>query len=412
MIGKRLLSFVIIIFMIITMTSCKNSNDEKNNNGNQLNGKITVWSYGDAYAAFQNYAEDFSKKNPKVKIEVFNTESKENTYSKINETLTLNKALPDIIYLENEYVTEVINKFPKGFADLTDDFSKIKDDFFKNSANAVTVNGRTMALPLYDEPIAMFYRTDIFKDAEINIDSIKLWDDYIEAGKKLNEKTEGRTKMLAIGSNNINDLYGLMLSQLGTSFFDKDSKSTFKDEKSNKVIAVMKKIIDSQIAEMSSAEVSVQDAIGNDNIAAVPMSIEEGMKLMNDFPDQKGKWGVYKLPAFEPGGNKAAAFHGTSILISSDTKSKSATLEFAKYIVTDENVLINSLSKYGFFPSDKLIYDEKILYDKVEYFQNQKIYELFSQINKDVLDINNNSGYIMVKDNIRDALVKMLFSAE
>lgn len=411
MINKRVLSFILFIIMLFTLTSCKNSNSEQKNSDSQLRGKITIWSYGDAYAAFQSYAESFAKKNTKLKIEVIDTESKENTYSKINETLTLNKPLPDVIFLENEYVTEVINKFPKGFMDLTDDFSKVKDNYFKNSINMITVNGRNMALPLYEEPIAMFYRTDIFKDANINIDNIKLWDDYIEAGKKIAEKTEGRTKMLAIGNNNINDLYGLMLGQLGTSFFDKDNKSTFKDEKSNKVIAVMKKIVDSGIAETSTEDISINDLISNNAVAALPMSMETGMKLISDFPDQNGKWAVYKLPAFEAGGNRAAAFQGASILLSNDTKNKAAALEFVKYLSTDEEVLISSLNKFGFFPSNKLIYDEKPLYEKVEYFQNKKIYENFSLINKDVLEINNNSGYILAKNNIRDELAKMLFSS-
>ena len=72
----------------------------------------------------------------------------------------------------------------------------------------------------------LFYRTDIFEECGVNPEDIKTWDDYIEAGKVINEKTNGKTKIMGFDYNGTSsfDMPLIIFYEQGGSFFDESGE--------------------------------------------------------------------------------------------------------------------------------------------------------------------------------------------
>ncbi|MFP3441779.1 extracellular solute-binding protein, partial [Pantoea sp. SIMBA_133] len=85
-------------------------------------------------------------------------------------------------------------------------------------------------------PTGVFYRTDIFEEAGVNAEDIKTWDDYIEAGKTIKEKTD--KAMIGLDLNGDDGLYRMMLNQQGTFYFDDEKNVALTSEESKKAMEV------------------------------------------------------------------------------------------------------------------------------------------------------------------------------
>ncbi|MBW5381476.1 extracellular solute-binding protein, partial [Brachyspira hampsonii] len=75
-----------------------------------------------------------------------------------------------------------------------------------------------------------FYRADLFEKAGIDINSIVTWDDFIEAGKKL-QAALPNTKMIGFPYTvGFSSLIRATMLQLGTDYFSKDGKIAIASE--------------------------------------------------------------------------------------------------------------------------------------------------------------------------------------
>lgn len=76
--------------------------------------------------------------------------------------------------------------------DITDYLSDgISEKFYDKYWDMVKYNDRVYAIPFNTDTRLVFYNKTMFKEAGINVEDIKTWDDMIEASKKLDEKFKG-----------------------------------------------------------------------------------------------------------------------------------------------------------------------------------------------------------------------------
>lgn len=76
--------------------------------------------------------------------------------------------------------------------DITDYLSDgIQDKFYEDYWNMVKYNDRVYAIPFNTDTRLVFYNKTMFKEAGVNVEDIKTWDDMITASKKLDEKFKG-----------------------------------------------------------------------------------------------------------------------------------------------------------------------------------------------------------------------------
>ena len=146
-------------------------------------------------------------------------------------------------------------------------------------------------------PTALYYRIDLFEKAGIDVASIKTWDDYIVAGKKLTAAIPDAAMTLYTDDFN---LYEIFLNQLGGSYV-KDGKINVNSPESEKALLLQKKMKDEGIA------INVHDgngripALTNDKVASVILPVWYAGTLSHSVEKQAGKWGIVPIPAFDCG---------------------------------------------------------------------------------------------------------------
>lgn len=82
---------------------------------------------------------------------------------------------------------------------------RLKDQYLEWKWNqGITPDGKMIAFPMDTGPTALFYRSDLFKQAGLPSDpekvsaSIRTWDDYMAAGEQLQQKFGSRSFWLII----------------------------------------------------------------------------------------------------------------------------------------------------------------------------------------------------------------------
>lgn len=351
---KKLLS--LLVLLVLFVFSCQ----KQENSNEKVTIKVAAWNL--AATAMQDVAKKYEEKNPNVKIEIIEVDS---AYSKITPALASGQGAPDIIQLQARDLQSMVDKFDGQFYDLTEKLNQdgLSDKFLTASIEGVKKDGKVFAMPWDIGPVAMYYRKDMFEKAGINAEDIKTWDDFIKAGKIVQEKNPG---VIMTGYQADNDFFHMLFNQLGGSYV-KDGKLALDSPESIKAFELMEKLKNEGVL------LDINDwngriiALNNDKIATVLYPVWYAGTLSSAVSDQKGKWGIFEMPAFEENGNRRSNLGGSVLAISSQSKVVDAAYDFLKFaLVTNDGEDI--MMSYGLFPAYTPYYETENFKKANEYF--------------------------------------------
>ena len=373
-----------------------------------LQGKISVWSWGGACLALELAGARFMEKYPDVEIE-FVSMGRGDVYDKLAVGLLAGSGLPDVVSLEDDRVQSYIAKFPNGFADLTDIIAPIKDDFIQSKLMAVTSpDGRIMAFPWDAGPAGLLYRKDLFDAVGANADNVKTWDDYIDVGKRILELTGGKTKLISVDMKSDDDIFRLLMNQLGTYYFDMDGNTVIGEEKAIQAMSLLKRMNDEGVIYNRDGYGDTLTAIKGELVASIPYGAWYTGNIINSVPEQHGKWAVMRIPAFESGGNTSAMLGGSALLVTNSSQNKEVALEFAKFAMTDLEAVIEGFDKQTLLPAYLPAYDHPIFEEGEPAFGGQPIWKLFGEISEDIPPLNYTANFAEAKESVINAQARIL----
>lgn len=101
---------------------------------------------------------------------------------------------------------------------------------------------------------------------------------------------------------------------------------------------------------------------------------------METCPELKGKLKIMKVPSFEPGGNEDVKFSGKSVMIKTAKADTSSALEFIKYMTSNADEQIKVMKSSDYFPACSLAFNNTYFNNKVEYYNDECIWNLYSDI--------------------------------
>jgi ABC-type sugar transport system, periplasmic component len=139
------------------------------------------------------------------------------------------------------------------FTKLSDADSKAYDrnDLIKPIRSALSYKGAQYALPFYGESSMLFYRTDLFKAAKLQMPNEPTWDQVYQFAKKLNNPSVG-TYGIALrglpGWGQNMAVFGSMLNTFGARWFDMDWKPQFTTPEMKNAFEFYKKIINDPVS--------------------------------------------------------------------------------------------------------------------------------------------------------------------
>ena len=338
MMKKRVVALTTAAVMALSMTACGGGGGaDKTASGDKeggLSGEITVWSWDVALAHLEEWAEKFQEENPDV---TFNFEEMgvDQVYQKMTTCLQSGIGLPDIVSIEGEQMAKFGEKFPGKFEDFTDMINP--DDYFPIKISECTVDGKIIAYPWDSGPCGMFYRSDLFEEAGIKAEDIVTWDDFIEAGKVLKEKTG--VNMLCMAESRNDTTYRLLMMEGGGFYFDKDGNTQVDSDVSIQAMETCKKMYDAGITFNNSSWDDMVAGMGADKFACIADAVWMVGSIKEAAPDQSGKWAVMELPRFQADKEAQGASNGGSVLaVPSASKSTEASKAFVKFVMENVNI--------------------------------------------------------------------------
>lgn len=325
------------------------------------------------------------------------------------EAAELIKQLPDIVSIEGEQMAKFGEKFPGKFEDFTDMINS--DDYFPIKISECTVDGKIIAYPWDSGPCGMFYRSDLFEEAGIKAEDIVTWDDFIEAGKVLKEKTG--VNMLCMAESRNDTTYRLLMMEGGGFYFDKDGNTQVDSDVSIQAMETCKKMYDAGITFNNSSWDDMVAGMGADKFACIADAVWMVGSIKEAAPDQSGKWAVMELPRFQADKEAQGASNGGSVLaVPSASKSTEASKAFVKFVMENVDANVEGFQNYGLYPSYLKALESDVFKEGDEFFGGQQIFDLFTEVGKTVPQVNYTSNFAEALEMSKNSMANILLNDE
>lgn len=297
-----------------------------------------------------------------------------NYKTKVLTALAGKSLVPDIVAINDDVATYFPNAdqfhdlYELGAKELEKDFLPWKWKW------GVTPEGKMMAYPMDTGPTALFYRSDIFTKAGIDIDPAAVaqlapdWDAYIQLGKKLKQAVPGS----AI-TNNIKSVYDYRLAQLSKRYMTSDGQYIGDQDHVREAFDLAVRVVKEGLSANAQNGSTDEDAVvTNGKLVAFSAAVwwaQLGPK--NAAPKTKGLWRVTAQPGGP--GNKGGSFLG----ITKYCKDPKAAFAFISWLESAKNQAQAFLDPV-LFPSTPASYTDSRLSAPDPFFGGQKIVDVFA----------------------------------
>ncbi|MEG1605463.1 MAG: sugar ABC transporter substrate-binding protein [Clostridia bacterium] len=395
---KKALSILLVLLLSLSIVGAASSE--------ALTGKLTIWSWDIAYAQLQRCATRFQAIHPGVEF-VFEEMGTDQIYDKLTACLATGVGLPDVVSLEGEQFPKYGANFPDAFVDFTDMLDSTK--FLPIKLAEATVNGRVLAYPWDAAPVALFYRTDVFEQAGIQAADLKTWDDLLEAGKIIKEKTGYSMLPMATSRNDI--IYRIILMQLGSWYFDEAGNTRIDSPESLKAMSMVKKLYDAGITQSHGNWDEYVATISQNKVACFAEAIWMAGTIKVDAADAAGSWRVMDLPMLDETSTGAACNGGSLLAVPASSQSLEAAKAFVEYAMTDPVEQEDGINN-GFYPSYIPSYDIPAFQQEDPFFGGQNINSVFAAIGQKIPFVNYTQNFGETADTMKNAVAQILLDGK
>ncbi len=352
---------LLVIFTIYITNSYVKINKNKN-----LSGKIEVWAYGAYYDYLKDRAVEFNEKYPAVNVNIKNIEESEIEKVLMNKNLEDTSTLPDLALLNSTTLQQCLvdNNILNSMTSTVNGFANV---FSEGRLNEVKRNEQFYGMPLDGRPVVMYYNEAYLNEAGVKSETIKTWNDLIEAGKKLYAYSKESRKILYIDKQGEIELTKTLLYQLGV------GENIVTEDEKNKILMV-KELLDKFKKENIIEVVNTKSELQKSSI--VFGSIDKLDFIKNQ---ELNKWNFTLLPSFEAGGNNFVSLEGNNLVLSNN-KNEKVSLEFMVYALTNDKALIKLMEDRNVFPVFIPCYSNKKFEEKLTILGNNKYWATLNNI--------------------------------
>lgn len=372
---KKILAATASIAMLTGLSACGGS-DATSSAGDANNAELVFWGW-DSGNTMKDLIAGFEKANPGITVKFDNTGTASETQTALTNAIAAGKGAPDVVMLEDPTVTQfavtgdLVNLSEMGASDYANDFAS-------GPWNKLQYAGNTYALPVDSGPEVFFYNEAVFDKAGVDGDSIKTWNDYYEAAKKI--RAIGAYITNNSGSSMEYQPFTAQAWQAGATPWKVDGDNITIDMTNNagmkKYIEFQQRLIDEDLVDTKIANWSDDwnRSLNDGTLASLTIGAWMPINLMNGAPDQAGNWRVAPLPQWEEGQEISAEDGGSALAVVNQSKQQAAAYKFVEYLTHGDGAQI--MADTGTFPSLKKILESSSFTDP-ETESNKKVNNFF-----------------------------------
>jgi len=371
--------------------------------GDDIEGatELDFWTFAGTHADFfSNAAEKWNEENPSRPIQLnAQTYPFDQMHNNLLLAIQSGEGAPDLADIE----IAKFSNFLQGdiqLESLNDLIEPELDGFVEERLNIYAHDGDYYGAPTHLGATVTYYNTEIMDEAGVDIDSIETWDDYVEAGEQVVEKTG--VPMTTIPTN----WYGFWpyIAQRGSDFFDDNGELIINNDTNIDTLEFLHDMIyENKIAELTPGnDLHSEEFYGfmNDGGQA---SITIPLFYMKDFieymPDLENKMAIRPMPVFEEDDARTVPMGGTGTVVTNQSEDTELAKDFLYFAKLSKQGNINLWTELGFDPPRSDVWDSPELQEDNVYYQyfDDTIFDTLQTIEEDI-------GKIVITENTPDAL--------
>lgn len=294
-------------------------------------GEITIWDRsGDLYEVFDAVIAKFNEKYPDIKI---NHEAVD-IGAKLQNTLITSTEVPDGVFLDDSLVP--------GYADYLWDLSDVLGpylpDIAQQKVDVNSLNGGIYGVPWDLDPGLLFYNATALEAAGIDAESIKTYDDLLQAARDYKAFKPDAGPIHLEQSPFLGQLQlEMYASQLGTSISDANGELRIDSPEYKQILTfldtVQKEGLGTRAEYLGPTDIATLDS---GQQVFVPWAQWFSFGPQQLLPETLGDWRAMPLPAWSDGGARSGAMGGSSFIIPKDAAEPGLAWLFYEFLVFDK----------------------------------------------------------------------------
>ncbi len=369
---------------------------------------LTFWTFQEIHTQFlqgqlDRWNADPSK--PKIEIEM-QVYPYEDMHNKLTIALQTGEGVPDIVDIE-------INKFANylgsdiQLAPLNEYIEPMKENLVMSRFENYAKDGNYYGIDYHIGATVMYYNTELLQQAGIDYKSIKTWDDYHAAGKKVLEVT-GKP-MTSFESSDCWNVYPLV-NQHGGDWLTPDNEVTMDSQIVIDTLTFMKSMLEDGTAVPAPGGGHHKEEyygwMNAGGAASVLMPFWYLGRFNNYMPDLKGKMKVAPLPTWADGGHKSAQMGGTGTAVPKKGSNVEIAKEFLAFAKLSYEGNIQLWTLLAFDPIRMDVYAAKELKETNQYFEyfGDDIFDVLSSVLDDIPNTNITNMFPAASDIVKSQM--------
>ncbi|WP_394126597.1 extracellular solute-binding protein [Vibrio hepatarius] len=301
-------------------------------------------------------------------------------HTKLTTNLATGSGAGDVIVVDVEKIGPFVAS--GGLVNLSENYGadKYAESFAPYAwAQGKGADGDVYGMPVDLGPGVMYYRTDVFEKAGIDLnEAIKDWDSYIKAGEELKKKD---VYLIASAADVAQAIIFTTVPEGEGLYFDKDGNPVVTSERFVHAFEVAKEIRDKGLdARILAWSNEWYEGFRNGTFAT-QLSGAWLLGHLNNWiaPETAGSWGVSHLPDGIYG-----SWGGSFLSIPTQSKHQDEAWKLIEYMTTKRDIQLKHFETIAAFPANTTTYDDELFQEEVAFLGGQKARLLFADVAKNI----------------------------
>lgn len=347
---------------------------------------LTLWTFNDLHTDYyRKTVELWNEEHPEQPIDlVIDTYPNNEMHTKLLIALQSGVGAPDIADININF----FHNFLKGdiqLVELNDIIEPELSQFVKSRFDIYSKDGKYYGIGFHVGATVVYYNKEIMDQAGVDIESIKTWDDYIEAGKKVLAAT-GKP-MTAFEITNQRPFWP-MIVQRGSDYLSEEGVILDNETNIEVLQAMYDMIYEHEIAiPMPGGNTGSEEFfafMNNGGIASLIMPMWYMGRFTSYMPDLEGKILIRPMPAWEEGDFRSAGMGGTGTSITKQSEHIDLAKQFLAYAKLTKEANIRIWQELQFDPIRWDVWDAPELQEPLEYFGNEVVFNTLLELKDEI----------------------------
>ena len=369
--------------------------------------KLNLWTFQDIHKPFYiKTSEMWNKANPDLPIELsVDVYPNAEMHNKLLVAIQSGVGAPDIADININF----FSNFLKGDIELVE-LNKIidpeKDKFVQSRFDIYSKNGKYYGICFHVGATVVYYNKELIDRAGVNVDMIRTWADYTEAGKKVVAATGKPMTAFEVTDQRP---FWPMIIQRGSDYLDKNGNVILDNDINIKTLQSMQDMIykDKIAIPMPGGTTGSEEFfifMNKGGMASLIMPMWYMSRFLAYMPDLEGKVMVRPMPVWEEGNTRSAGIGGSGTAVMKQSKFQDEAVKFLAYAKLSKESNIRIWQELKFDPIRWEVWDSPELQKPDLYFKNEKVFNILLSMKDEIPSPNmgdlNSAAQELVKSNV------------